>query len=306
MLDFIILTGPTAVGKTACAEQLARRINAEIITADSQTVYRELSIGTAKVSPHGDIRHHLINIRDVHESYDVSEFITDVERCMHEIHSRGKHVIISGGTPMYMQKLTQGLCEAPGVFHDIRSELTARWENGQSQQIRVELESVDPESAKRIHPNDAQRSIRALEVWLGTKKTLTEWHKTTTESPYKYLYCILNRPRELLYQRINQRVDEMIDQGWINEVALLLEKYTGSEKAFESLGYRTIIQHLRGDIPYDEMLHIIKRDTRHFARRQLIWFRKVTDAVWYDCEKLNEIQVVDMISDVIQGKGGLR
>lgn len=306
MLDFIILTGPTAVGKTSLAESLALQLNAEIITADSQTVYRELNIGTAKPTLDGEITHHLINIRDVHERYDVSEFITDTERCIADIHSRGKHVIISGGTPMYLQKLIKGLCDAPGQFDSIRKELTERWNNGEQEALRAELEAIDCASAERIHPNDAQRTIRALEVWYGTKKTLTDWHGTTALSPYSYLYCILNRTRENLYERINNRVDSMMTDGWIEEVKNLLKKYTGNEKAFESLGYRTIINHLQGELSYDDMLHIIKRDTRHFARRQLIWFRKVEEAIWFDCENNNEKWIEESILTYCNERGGLR
>lgn len=306
MLDFIIITGPTAVGKTALAERLALRLNAEIITADSQTVYRELNIGTAKPFLNGPVTHHLINIRDVHERYDVSEFIADATKTIDQIRARGKKIIISGGTPMYLQKLTQGLCEAPGQFRDIRSELTCRWNNGEQEVLRNELVSVDPQSAERIHPNDAQRTIRALEVWYGTKKTLTEWHATTVVSPYSYLYFILNRSRENLYERINNRVDAMIAEGWIEEVKNLLKKYTGHEKAFESLGYRTIIKHLHGEISYDDMLHTIKRDTRHFARRQLIWFRKVEEAIWYDCEENNDDLIEKLTYAQCNERGGLR
>ncbi len=306
MIDFIIITGPTAVGKSDLSEKLALRCNAEIIAADSQTVYRGLTVGTAKPALPAQVPYHMIDVCDPDTVFDVSAFLSATENALDDIVSRGKHAVVSGGTPMYINRLVTGFTEAPGSDEVLRVKLQEQWKNDGQQLLREELERVDHASAKRIHPNDAQRTIRALEVYHTTGKTLSEWHKATPESPYSYLYIVLNRKRDILYDRINSRVDAMLEGGWVDEVKELLKKYTGNEKAFESLGYRTIISHLNGDLSYSEAVHCIKRDTRHFARRQLIWFRKVPDAVWYDLDEQSDDVIMDDILGRIQTKGGLR
>ena len=308
MLDFVIISGPTAVGKTQFVEDLAVKKNAEIISADSQAVYKYLDIGTAKPGSNDNIKYHLIDVVDPDKNYDVSNFISDVEDAVKRIRNKNKKILISGGTPMYINKLIYGLTDAPGKDEEIRSKLKKEAEKKGKDFLYEKLKKIDPVSAENIHENDLYRIIRALEIYEITGKTRTFWHKKTPEPRYNFLYFILNRDRKKLYTRINKRVDKMIQEGLVEEVMDLIEEknYTGNEYGFNAIGYREVVDYLNGKIDKDEMVRLIKRNTRRFAKRQLIWFRKEEGTVEYNLSKVDESLVLNDIIEKIKKRGGLK
>jgi len=307
-LDFVIISGPTAVGKTRFVENLAVEEKAEIISADSQAVYKYLDIGTAKPESKDNIKYHLIDVVDPDKNYDVSNFISDVEDAVKRVRKKNKKILISGGTPMYINKLIYGLTDAPGKDEEIRSKLKKEAEKKGKVFLYEKLKKIDPVSAENIHENDLYRIIRALEIYKITGKTRTFWHKKTPEPRYNYLYFILNRDRKKLYNRINKRVDKMIEEGLVEEVKGLIEEknYTGNEYGFNAIGYREVIDYLNGNIDKDEMIRLIKRNTRRFAKRQLIWFRKEEGTIEYNLSKVDESLVLNDIIKEIKKRGGLK
>ena len=307
MLDFIIISGPTGVGKTSFTEKLAQKLDAEVISADSQAVYKGFDIGTAKPKKDTSIKYHLIDIKDAKNGYDVSEFLNDVETAIKEIWSRNKKIVITGGTPMYINRLIYGMFEGPKRNEEIRKRLEEEGEKKGFAFLYERLKKVDPIQSEKIHPNDKYRIIRALEVYESTGVPISKWQKKNKNAKYRYLYFIFTRERAHLYERINKRVELMLEEGWIDEVkGLLKQGLTGDEKPFQSLGYKEIMEYLKGDITYDEMVHKIKRNTRHFARRQLIWFRKEKNTIWYNLDNIDEDGVLEDMVKLIEKNGGLK
>ncbi|MFC1571355.1 tRNA (adenosine(37)-N6)-dimethylallyltransferase MiaA [Candidatus Margulisiibacteriota bacterium] len=276
----IIILGPTAVGKTEFAITLAKEKNGELISADSMQVYRGMDIGTAKAPKElrHQIPHHLIDIRNPDEDWTVSDFVEQARKLGTEIRERGKVPIIVGGTGLYLWALLEGF-SFPIAEAD--PELRKKLEQEQLSTLYVRLSTIDPKAAAKINPNDKKRIIRALEVFELTGKPISELQKERApDTPHlnvgnRRVLLGLNLPRNELYARIDQRVEEMIEKGLIEEVKGLLAKgYAKDLKSFQALGYKEVIEYLDGKWSKEEMIKELKKRTRHFARRQLTWFKR--------------------------------
>ena len=290
----VILTGPTAVGKTETSLWLAKHIGGEIISADSMQVYRGMDIGSAKIMPDEmqGIPHHLIDVLDPDEEFNVVRFQEMAKQAMDKIYAKGHIPIITGGTGFYIQALLYDI-DFTETESDtaLRAELEQLAEEKGAQWLHDELRKVDPESAEAIHANNVKRTIRALEFYrqTGEKISVHNEKERQKESPYAFTYFVLNRPRKELYSRIDQRVDIMMEQGLVDEVSRLREAgYRRSSVAMQGLGYKEIYDYLDGEISLDEAVYRIKRDTRHFAKRQLTWFHREKCVTWVDMEQFTD------------------
>lgn len=303
----IILTGPTAVGKTKASIGLAKAIGGEIISADSMQVYRQMDIGSAKITKEemDGITHHLIDVLEPEEEFHVVRFQQMAKAAMEEIYSRGKIPIVVGGTGFYIQALLYDIdfTENEGDTVYRRKLETLAKEKG-AEYLHAQLAAVDPKSAQEIHANNVKRVIRALEFYEQTGEKISEHNERERqkESPYQFCYFVLNDRRECLYDRIDKRVDQMVENGLVEEVRALKERgCTKKMVSMQGLGYKEIFAYLEGDCSLEEAVYIIKRDTRHFAKRQLTWFKRERDVIWiqkdaldYDDEKIlqNLLEVI--------------
>lgn len=275
----LILTGPTGSGKSALALDLAERLNAEIVSADSMTLYRGMDIGTAKPSAaeRARVPHHLIDVLNPAESANVAWWLREAGRVVGEIESRGRTALIVGGTPFYLKAIICGLFDSPPADQELRRALEEEAERSGPLALHTQLAQVDPISAGRLHPNDVRRVVRAMEVYRLTGKPLSEWQKQSwwdgQEPQFSPNQCLcLDLPRDVLYDRINARVDAMFAAGWVDEVRRL-EAMSPGREASMALGYREIGLHLNGSASLQETIDEIKMRTRQFAKRQLTWFR---------------------------------
>jgi tRNA dimethylallyltransferase len=277
----LILTGPTASGKSALALELAEKLNAEIIAADSMTLYRGMDIGTAKPSAADRIRipHHLIDVLDPWESASVAWWLERAEKCVADIEARGKTALFVGGTPFYLKALLCGLFPSPPVDQELRRQLEQEAQSKGCEALHTRLAAVDPESARRLHVNDVRRVVRALEVWQLTGKPLSGWQQQSwwggDEPRFRPGACLaIDLPRDELYARVNRRVEAMFAAGWVDEVRALRElQYPLSREASQALGYREIGEHLDGKRTLAQTVAEVQLRTRQFAKRQLTWFR---------------------------------
>ncbi|WP_101875416.1 tRNA (adenosine(37)-N6)-dimethylallyltransferase MiaA [Lachnoclostridium edouardi] len=285
-LPLIVLTGPTAVGKTDLSVDLAKAVNGEIISADSMQVYRHMDIGSAKIKEEEmrGVPHHLINVLEPTEDFNVVIFKQLAQKALEDIYSRNKVPIIAGGTGFYIQALLNDIDfkenEEGGRIRKKLEEDVAKY--GASW-LHNQLCQVDPKSGEAIHENNVKRVIRALEYYqlTGQKISLHNEQEKQKNSPYAFLYYVLNTERSLLYERIDKRVDLMMKEGLVEEVKALKE--LGCRRGITSmqgLGYKEILDYLDGLYSLDEAVYILKRDTRHFAKRQLTWFRREKDVRW--------------------------
>lgn len=283
----IILTGPTAIGKTALSLKLAKAVDGEIISADSMQVYQFMDIGTAKIMPEEmeGIPHHLIDVLEPTKDFNVVIFQKMAKKAIEEIYARGKVPIIAGGTGFYIQALLYDISFKETELSAYREELTAYYSQHGAHALHERLREIDPVSYKEIHENNVKRVIRALEFYHDTGIPISE-HNTEQkkkESPYQFAYFVLNADRKLLYERIEKRVDDMMKQGLVQEVKRLLEYgCTKDMVSMQGLGYKEIIPYLNGECSLDEAVYILKRNTRHFAKRQLTWFRRERDVTWVE------------------------
>ena len=289
----IILTGPTAVGKTKASIGLAKAIGGEIISADSMQVYRHMDIGSAKITKEemADVPHYLIDVLEPEEEFHVVRFQQMAKAAMADIYSRGKIPIIVGGTGFYIQALLYDIDftenEGDSVY---REKLEALAKEKGAAYLHGQLAMVDPKSAEEIHASNIKRVIRALEFYHQTGQKISEHNERERqkESPYQFCYFVLNDRRECLYERIDQRVDQMIRNGLVQEVQTLKERgCTKQMVSMQGLGYKEIFSYLEGDCSLEEAVYIIKRDTRHFAKRQLTWFKRERDVIWVQKDELN-------------------
>lgn len=287
----VVLTGPTAVGKTALSIHLAKAINGEIISADSMQVYKQMDIGTAKIKQqemHG-IRHYLVDECMPDEEFHVVKFKEYANRYMEEIYQKGKIPILVGGTGFYIQAVLKDVSFEQDEVSEYRKTLEQLATEKGARFLHERLQQVDSESAAAIHENNVRRVIRALEYYEQTGEKISEHNEREKQktSPYNFAYFVLNQPREVLYKRIDKRVDLMIEQGLVEEVKGLMEKgYGRNLVSMQGLGYKEIYSYLQGEISLSEAIYILKRDTRHFAKRQLTWFKREQDVVWVDKDKL--------------------
>jgi tRNA dimethylallyltransferase len=283
---FLTIAGPTAVGKTELSLQVAEALDAEIVSADSRQVYRELTIGTAKPSPDAQERvpHHFIGERTLHEPFSAGTYAEEANERIREILDRGRYPLVVGGATLYLHALQYGLADIPDVDDEVRAWLEERLENEGKEALYEELQEVDPTQAEKADPTKTQRVIRALEVYHGTGKPLTHYHERQPEPPFTFTTIVLNRERERLYDRINERVDRMLEAGLLDEVrdVMQIEGVQLDEPPLSTIGYREPIQHLQGEIDYDEMVRLVKRNTRRYAKRQLTWFRRYDEYTWMD------------------------
>jgi tRNA dimethylallyltransferase len=277
-----VLAGPTASGKTTLGLELAGRMNAEIVSMDSMTLYRGMDIGTAKPDQEvqNRVRHHLIDVLDPWESGGVAWWLAKAAECCREIEVRGKRVLFVGGTPLYLKALLRGLFDGPPADVELRRRLTEESIRDGEPALHRRLAQSDPITASRVHPHDVRRIIRALEVWELTGSPMSAWQQQWTNPPQNSMpRCLwLDVPREELYQRINARVREMVNKGWVEEArALLRLPKPLSKEASQALGYAEIFEYLQGRADLEETIERVQIRTRHFAKRQITWFRHLPE-----------------------------
>jgi len=303
----VVLIGPTAVGKTKMSIELAKRLDAEIISGDSMQIYRGMDIGTAKITPAEmqGIPHHLIDIKDPEDSFSVAEFQQLVRPLIREITRRRKLPMIVGGTGLYIQSVLYDyqFTDAPsdeGYRQKLRKFVE---ENGEMALFHM-LKAVDEESAARIHPRNVRRVIRALEIYHCTGKTMSEWQKTQTpELLYDAAIIGLTMEREQLYRRINERVEQMIANGLLDEVKALYDRGLRDCQSIQAIGYKELYAYFAGAISLEEAIEQLKQNSRRYAKRQLTWFRNKLPVRWFDMtdsEKFDETR--DEILQYIEGK----
>jgi tRNA dimethylallyltransferase len=301
----LCLLGPTAVGKTEIAIQLAQRLNAEIISVDSRQIYRQMDIGTAKPTPEEQqaARHHLIDCIDISQPFSVADYQSLADTAIADIQNRGNRVLLVGGAGLYFRVIVDGLFEGPGADPALRKRLEGEVAQFGVDALHDRLRVCDPESADRIHPNNIVRVIRALEVYELTGTPMSElqqqWHPE--KQRYPFIAFGLTMPRVLLYCRILQRVDVMLANGLIAEVESLLAAGYGRDTiALRSFGYKELIAYLDGACTYLEAISQLKQNTRRFAKRQLTWFRKDTRIEWLDRESTPDIieNILGKIGDI--------
>ena len=281
----VILTGPTAVGKTKLSIALAQAIGGEIISADSMQVYKHMDIGSAKIRPQEmqGVPHHLIDVLEPWEEFHVVRFQQMAKEALSVIRSRGHIPILTGGTGFYIQALTGDVDFTENEAGPIRKELERQAEEEGTHVLYEELRRVDPQSADKIHEHNRKRVIRALEFYRMTGKRISEHNEEQREkaSPYNLAYFVLNDDRAKLYARIEERIDEMVEAGLLEEVRRLQEM--GCRRgmvSMQGLGYKEMLAFLDGECSFSEAVEILKRDTRHFAKRQLTWFRREQEVIW--------------------------
>ncbi len=289
----IVLTGPTAVGKTKLSIALAKAVNGEIISADSMQVYKYMDIGSAKIRKEEmqGVRHYLVDELLPEEEFHIVRFQEMAKAAMEEIYAKGKIPILVGGTGFYIQAVTRDIDFTEGEQDDsYRKELEALAAEKGNVYLHKMLEEVDPKSAEEIHANNVKRVIRALEFYHQNQSPISTHNQEQKEhtSPYNLAYFVLNAPRELLYERIDRRVDEMLEEGLVDEVRGLKEMgYQKGMVSMQGLGYKEILSYLEGEYPLEEAVRILKRDTRHFAKRQLTWFRREPEVIWVNKDEFD-------------------
>lgn len=288
-----VITGPTGSGKSQLALELAERIGAEIIAMDSMTLYRGLDIGTAK--PTADDRrripHHLIDVLDPWESSNVAWWLKHASECAAAIQSRGRRVLVVGGTPLYLKSMLHGIFDGPPANPEIRARLEALAERNGPSSLHAQLAAVDAVSADRLHPNDVRRLVRALEVFEITGTPMSQWQQQwrnrANESPGPVVYCI-DRPRNELYSRIDRRVHEMLARGWLDEAERLrVLPRPLSREVSAAIGYRELFAYLDSSISNEELVQSIATRTRQYAKRQLTWFRQLPECRFVPPELTN-------------------
>ena len=307
----IVLTGPTAVGKTSLSIALAKAVNGEIISADSMQVYQKMDIGSAKIRPEemDGVKHYLVDVLDPKEDFHIVKFQQMAKTAMEKIYAKGKIPILVGGTGFYIQAVTKDIDFTQARQEDsYRKDLELLAEEKGSEYLHEMLKKVDPKSAEVIHAHNVKRVIRALEFYHqnGTPISSHNEEQKQNESPYALAYFVLNMPRELLYQRIDLRVDQMLEEGLLEEVkALQKEGCHRGMVSMQGLGYKEILAYLEGEYPLEEAVRILKRDTRHFAKRQLTWFRRESEVVWVDKDRFNyeEDQILGYMLSTCKDKG---
>jgi len=281
----IVICGPTASGKTALSIQLAQKINGEIISSDSMQIYKNMNIGTAKPDKQEmqGIKHYLLDFVEPNQRYSVADYKKDAENAIEDILQKGKVPIIVGGTGLYVDSLIYGI-EYPNIEFDenYRKKLEKRAEKEGLEKLYEEARKIDPQAMEKISRNDQKRILRVLEIYNATGKTKTEQEIESRKNEVKYDYRVfaINMDREKLYDRINKRVDIMIQKGLIEEVENLLKKYNEFPTAMQGLGYKEVVEYLQGKVLKEDMIENIKRESRRYAKRQITWFKKNKQTIW--------------------------
>lgn len=280
----IVLTGPTGVGKTALSLALAQALDAEIVSADSVQIYRELDIGSAKASAaeRALVPHHLLDVFDPDEEHNAGDYAALASRCIADIHQRGKQALVVGGTSFYIRALVHGLFEAPPPDPALRAQHREEADRLGTPALHARLATIDPELAERVHPNDLVRISRGLEIWAQTGRTLSALHREHRfQAPnFNALKLVLIRPRDELHARINARVDHMIEAGFVEECRAVFARYPRDTKVLQSLGYRQMAPHILDGAPLDLCVEDTKSQTRRYAKQQIGWMRTEPGARW--------------------------
>ena len=282
----VVVCGPTASGKTALSIALAKAFDGEVVSADSMQIYRGMDIGTAKptLEEREGIPHHMLDVAEPGESYSVSRYVQEATACVEDILSRGKLPIVCGGTGLYIDGLIRGTDFQPaGTDNGIREELEKEWEAQGAEAMMARLAAVDPDSAERLHLSDKRRILRALEVYLATGETITAHNTRTKAIPPRFEAVMIGlntQPRDILYGRIDRRVDVMLEQGLLQEVQTLLEKGLLEGTAAQAIGYKELLAHFRGEMTLDAAADLIRQKSRNYAKRQLTWFRRDERVKW--------------------------
>jgi tRNA dimethylallyltransferase len=293
----IIICGPTAVGKTTVAIELAQHFNGQIIGADSMQVYKHMDIGTAKPTAQEQARvaHHLVDIVEPHESFDAASYAELAGTKILELNGQKITPFVAGGTGFYIKALLHGLFDADGFDADVRGRLKQEAAAFGIECLHERLGRLDPESAERLHPNDRYRILRALEVVETTGRPISSYHREHgfSQQPFEALKIALSMERAVLYARINQRVDDMIATGFLEEVKSLLARgYSADLKSMQSIGYRHMVDYIQGRFSWAECVRTLKRDHRRYAKRQLTWFGADPDIIWKEPGQLEEIKML--------------
>ena len=306
----IVLTGPTAVGKTSLSISLAKAVNGEIISADSMQVYKKMDIGSAKIRPEEmqGVKHYLVDVLEPEEEFHIVKFQQMAKSAMEEIYAKGKIPILVGGTGFYIQAITKNIDFTQAEQKDgYRQELEQLAAEKGNEYLHQMLQEVDPVSAREIHTNNVKRVIRALEFYHQNHSPISAHNQEQKEheTPYNLAYFVLNVPRELLYKRIDDRIDEMLNAGLLEEVQKLKDMgYHRGMVSMQGLGYKEILAYLDGEYPLEEAVRILKRDTRHFAKRQLTWFRREKDTIWMNKDEFdyNENMILERMLEICKDK----
>lgn len=307
----VVLTGPTAVGKTALSIDLAKRINGEIVSADSIQVYKGMDIGSAKITKEemDGVKHYLIDVLEPTKDFNVATFKEMAVAAMEEIYSNGKIPIITGGTGFYIQAVLYDIdftkTQADGSY---RASLETFAKEHGVEALHDKLKEVDEQAAKEIHPNNVKRVIRALEFYKesgGKQISKHNEEERQKSSPYQFAYLVLNKDRQVLYKQIEKRIDMMLEAGLVDEVKHLKEMGCTKEMvSMQGLGYKEILAYLNGECTLDEAIYLLKRDTRRFAKRQLTWFRRERDVDFINKDEYSsESEVLDKILMILKQKG---
>ena len=287
----IVIAGPTASGKSNLAIELAKKIDGEIISADSMQIYKEMNIGTAKVSKDEmqGIKHYMIDFVPPNKRYSVSAYKKEAEECICEILKKGKTPIICGGTGLYINSLIYGIeFLEEEIDETYRNKLNEIAENEGLENLYNMAVKIDPEAMKKISKNDKKRIIRVLEIYHKTGKTKTEQDLESRKNEVKYDYKVfaINMNRDILYDRINKRVDIMLENGLVDEVKSIIKKYEEFPTAMQGLGYKEVVEYLQESITKEEMIEKVKMETRRYAKRQITWFKKNKETKWLEGENL--------------------
>lgn len=306
----IILSGPTAVGKTALSIELAKRVNGAIISADSMQVYKYMDIGSAKIMPEemDGVKHYLIDELNPEDEFNIVVFQQKAKAALAEIYANGQIPIVAGGTGFYIQALLYDIdFDAQDSNEEFRAELEKIAKEQGNEVLHERLKEIDPISAEKIHANNVKRVIRALEFYHLTGKPISEHNETEQqkESPYNFAYFVLTDDRANLYNRIDLRVDIMLEKGLVDEVQKLKDMgYHRDMVSMQGLGYKEILDYLDGKCTLDEAVYVLKRETRHFAKRQLTWFRRERDVIWFDKQKYdyNESAILEEMCHILHTK----
>lgn len=303
----IALVGPTGVGKTQTSLILAKLTGSEIISCDSMQIYKGMDIGTAKASDEEMklVPHHLINIKTPFEPYSVCEYVKDAKKCVRDIFSRGKNALVVGGTGLYVDSFIKdtNYSEATGD-EKIREELSYYAQKNGNEKLHSMLKEIDPESAEVIHPNNVKRVIRAIEYFKLSGEKISDHNKKSAliPSPYDYVYIGLTRNRDELYERIDKRVDIMLEDGLLDEVFRLWKNgCTRKLTSMQALGYKEIIHYIEGRCTLLEAVRILKRDSRHYAKRQLTWFGRNKNINWINLSEINSaVKAAEIAYEIIK------
>ena len=309
-IPLLVITGPTASGKTALAVELAKAFDGEVVSADSMQLYEGMDIATAKptLEEMQGIPHHLIGILKPQQPFSVADYAGIANQTIREIVSRQKLPILAGGTGLYIQAVVDGIRFSEEDKEDgLRRELERRAKEEGAEVLLRELAQVDPEYAEKLHPNNKIRVIRALEFHRLTGRRISEHNEEQKgkESPYNFAYFVLNDERQRLYERIDARVDEMLEEGLLQEVeGLKAEGLCRGMVSMQGLGYKELLSYLDGECSLEEAVRILKRDTRHFAKRQLTWFRRERDVIWLDRQRFGDDgAILEEMLKILREKG---